>query len=325
MRNKRGIAVEQLMFLIVTVLVIVIVVLGLFWFRSGGAGNFFSFIPGFNDTKSIVTDSEVFRYDIGENKVEYYDGVQGVDFETLIVNEKKIDSTDLYWAFRDFFYQERDQPKFSYMYPISILYDDEEDKSYYSKDFLSKISDVKFMASETNIYSSPIIVRGVTSNWYLVTRGEVVSVVRLKTEGDLNNLDFGLFFVDLSNNLYYWQVENTKFWENKYTSLRYTGSGEGSNIGSKIDWVVGAYKNTYPINAEDAPKILGLPDMEDYDKTRDLVDKMIRYRDSILKKPMRLVLEGEFKYYCLEKTSIQDKHYLVVDLSKEVDNDAECY
>jgi len=81
------------------VAVVVIVIVGIsFWF-SEKAIPFAEYLPGFNQSKPLLIDQELFRYTIMDGKVQFYDGNKWDDFPEngVEINGKTIN----YWVLRD--------------------------------------------------------------------------------------------------------------------------------------------------------------------------------------------------------------------------------
>lgn len=82
---------------VIAAFVLVIVILGIWMFYSGKLP-FFEGLPGFNQTKQGVADLEIFRYQILNDNLQYYDGTTWVDFkagQTIEVNGKKIEESSI--------------------------------------------------------------------------------------------------------------------------------------------------------------------------------------------------------------------------------------
>ena len=99
--NKRGeeqsTSTGAIIAAVIAVVVLVIVILSI-WLFSSGKLPFFGSLPSFNQTKPLVTDVEIFRYQILSDKLQYYDGTRWNDFKsdtTIEANGKKIEYNTL--------------------------------------------------------------------------------------------------------------------------------------------------------------------------------------------------------------------------------------
>lgn len=94
-KAQGGFTTKELVVAIAAVFVLVIVLIGVIGYLSNGV-SFFKWLPGFNESSGgPVTgggESMVFRYNLNEDKVEYYNGVQGIvysDSEVIKLGEGK--------------------------------------------------------------------------------------------------------------------------------------------------------------------------------------------------------------------------------------------
>lgn len=83
---------------VIAAVVLVIVVMALIYFFYGGGGKFFSYLPGFNDQKPLVVSSEVIRYNVGLDNLQFYDGTSWQNFpgdgKSPDFNGKKISNAE---------------------------------------------------------------------------------------------------------------------------------------------------------------------------------------------------------------------------------------
>ena len=91
--------------LIIAVLVLFIVL----WFMYGSGNTLLVklgiLVPSFNDTKPIARDIQVFRYQILDNNIKYYDGEEWLDFkEELELSDKRISKSEFINNFNEYYY-----------------------------------------------------------------------------------------------------------------------------------------------------------------------------------------------------------------------------
>ncbi len=107
---KGDVIISRLIGIVIAVVVLVIVLVGLFFFYSGKAFPFFQWLPDFKRNATVVEGSEIIRYDIIGDKVQYYDGTSWVDFSNdLKFGDKNLNYEVVRKGFSDYFYNGKRQ------------------------------------------------------------------------------------------------------------------------------------------------------------------------------------------------------------------------
>src|SRR3989338_619137 len=107
-KKAQGMAIGKLLGWIIAAVILVLVGMFIYYFYSGTANPFFQFLPNFGGQKA-VEGVQVLRYDIVNDKVEYYDGNKWIDFKqgAAELESKKVNYADALKNFQDYFYQSR--------------------------------------------------------------------------------------------------------------------------------------------------------------------------------------------------------------------------
>lgn len=118
MRNKKGqsesSSIGGIVAAVIAVVVLAIVIMALYSFFSGSGTNILRWLPSFNDTKPRVTNLEILSYNLKEDKVQFYDGSNWVDFKnqaSVKLNDKTVQYSASYNTFFDYYYGRRDSSK----------------------------------------------------------------------------------------------------------------------------------------------------------------------------------------------------------------------
>jgi len=105
MKKKGDIPVSYVIGAVIVVFVLVIVIFGLAKIFGFDIINFFRNLPDLNRTVTPDEGPEKLRYDLGNGKVQYYDGTQWVDFENdLGFSERIVNYDSLKKGFEDYLF-----------------------------------------------------------------------------------------------------------------------------------------------------------------------------------------------------------------------------
>lgn len=118
-KNKKGAGVEVITILAVVIAVLAIVGLGYYLQYSGNTKFLENILPNFGTEKPIIESIEVIRYDLYEDRVEYFDGEQWIAFTKgeKIFENKVVKEEGLKSDFRDNYYYD---PKIRESFAINI-------------------------------------------------------------------------------------------------------------------------------------------------------------------------------------------------------------
>lgn len=292
MKNKRGDVTQgKIIALVIGVFVLVLVSIFAYSFFTG-TNVFFKFIPTFNLSSSATGGLEIFRYDVPNNKLQYYDGASWNDFKlgtSLKINNKKISSDSLRSGIREFYETKSELPKERIWESFTKKY-----KKYRSDDSGSYNAELTY--DEANI----------TRFYYSDKTG------------------YGAVEVDITNVTQYQHVFTSSegFFEESNTY-----SKKPSNMGFLISFDDSIYSLDRRGYSSPTIQLIEKPNEDEI----EIKNKAIEWRDSILKNPVELCWdwveksdEPKCNSFCLDKISDSGKVYLWVDLSKPVSKSENC-
>lgn len=305
--NKKGdLSVEPIMIVALVVAFLALVGFGAYLHFSGKI-EFFKGLPGFNLTTEKQEQIQIVGYDIGEDKVQYYTGVEWLEIpeDGVSFGKKKIEKDDL----------RRDLVE-GYWYNLNLR----------NKDPIFSLEPFG------NIYTSPREIAVKIPSLKLV----IIYMVRgenfIPTTG-------GIFWSGIGNSI----TDKIADWVNwifgddtgaqRGRIAEYT---KGSVVGlllNRLDEQDSRVYGEFILNSDDSLKfskvtkfknegnierpILGdFANVLDDEVYEEIKREMISWRDSVLEKPVSV----EGKWYCVQKI----KGKLVVELNKEVGQNAKC-
>ncbi len=297
MKIKGDIRISHLIGGIVAIFVLVVVIWGLSSFFGGQAFAFFDFIPGFNRSVGKVVGIEILRYDIGNAKVEYYDGTRWNNLDReVFLGDKKVKYEDVKRNFESFYYgTKRENNLIEIEQSISLI----------------------GVLNLVNGYNNNVIkIDKNLEDWskslgVLSFKSFVIYVPAGIATGYNKNLD-----------VIFQRVGSVSCRECKSGDVRFQFMNRELSRGSPISFILGLGDQTKIMYA-DAKKLASI------DVKGDFLTRMFNYmkdwRNSVFKKPIGInyVLDesGVLQYFCSE---LRDKRYIVVELSKGVNSDATC-
>lgn len=107
--RKGEMVVSPIMIAIIAVFVLIISIIGVSMFGDKISG-FFKVIPSFNESLSGEKSSEVFRYVIPGERIDYYDGVSWKEFDGEVdVNGRILVKEEILNSFRGYYYRSNSQ------------------------------------------------------------------------------------------------------------------------------------------------------------------------------------------------------------------------
>lgn len=259
---------------------------------------FFKWIfPKFDDKKNI-TNIEIIRYDISNGEVKYYDGTNWYGFKDATLGNKKVNSNILRRDFERFYFEnEREKNSFElnqYYWNVMSL------TSAHNGDFIDA-RDLTFFQNFND--NGKVII--ISDEFYFPENSGI-------REGFRKDLEFSL---------------SKK--EGKYKSgdADFLIVFSDRKLGPGASFILGI-DNSLAVEYYDRNGRLQRRDRLSYyrsDLLKGIINSIKEWRDSVFKKPGVFefeIDEGEYKqYFC---TRVADNRYIVVDLSKGVDSDAEC-
>ncbi len=298
MNTKGDIRISYLIGGIVAIFVLFVVGFGAYSFFSGKAIPFFDFLPGFNRTVERVSGIEILRYDIIDEKVQYYDKAYWRDFEgEVFLGDKRVKYGDVKRDFERFYYESKREnnlieieQRFSLIGILDLV------NSYNNNIILidKNLQDwSRVLGSSLNLKSYKIYVPDGVSIGY--RRDLELSFARFGSIGcekcKSGDVEFQLMNKELSR-------------------------------GSPISFVLGL-DDTFSILYSDIKQLSKINVKEDL--LNRIFNGMMNWRESVFDKPIRISYSeddiGIVNHFCSE---LRDKRYIVVDLSKGVDIDKKC-
>jgi hypothetical protein len=107
-KRGEGLTTKELIYAVAAILILSVVAFGVVKYFQGHGIPLLNWLPGFNNTGDGGTDtgaSAVFRYNLGNGEVEYYDGVRGIpDFGDKEVNGGTVNSDTLKGDFYNLYF-----------------------------------------------------------------------------------------------------------------------------------------------------------------------------------------------------------------------------
>lgn len=293
MINKKG---DSTIYLIGGVIaVFVLLILFYFLFSEGGRFvNFFNFIPGFNKSIQGAKGVEIFRYDISNRGVEYYDGTKWIGFEKeggVKLQNYEVDYKRLKNDFEKYYYDfgKRDNkpiPLDQNLVNILTLV------NYYNKDTISE---------ENFDYLRTFNQLGVLSlkpyEFYVP-----------KEIGSGYNEDSGI------------SLQNTENLKDKLGEVSFILVNDNLR-GPGVSFIL-SLDNKFMITYFDSKSHYFIKEISFYGGTSSLLNifsSIKKWRDGIFDKPMYVgVIKG---HVCAKK---YDNKFIVIDLAKKVGEEEKC-
>ena len=281
------------------VIVLVIVIWGILP-RFDYANTIFKWLPNFGFDNKTVENLEIFRYDISNGNVMYYDGTNWNGFDgELRAGDKKVNYNTLKKNFENHYYFTKRGNAFEIEQGVSLIGVLNLVNSYNNNviEIEKNLEDSSKFLGALNLKSYEIYVPN-----------DIVS-------GDVKDLELALSHIGKIN------CEKCKIGD-----VRFQLMNRDMSRGSPINFVLGLDDRVSVLytlyNGDDKPnKILIKGDL----LTR-MFNYMKEWRNSVFSKPFRINYmtndDAEVtNHFCGQ---FGDNKYIIVDLSKGVDSDAKC-
>lgn len=359
MKDRRGEAdgISAFIVAIIAISVLSIVGLGYYLYQSDTIRNIDNLIPGFNLTQQEIEKFEIVRYDIVDDKVQWYDGTEWQEFQSdkIRLGSKSVSGNSLRNRFQNYWYGEREA--------ISIKeYRIPADSSRVFMFRESPCSERTLEPEVIRLEESPSdeLGRGYVKLG-LDNCGELAlsyndflhkatggSTEEAKEVGVIRAGTFDMFITDKLSSFSEIEKEKIMFLNGQnYVSVingGFSSLGYTSNCGYGMTSCLIYYENetllriSNPYSANEDKKLFGYPgslvnyvefsasDFEAYPKAKDLISVLSRWRDSIVKggnntRALNVNYDGGEVTVCVEKIG---NRYLWIDLREEVDGDGDC-
>jgi len=333
MSDKKGVAVGYLIAAIVAFFVLFVVLFGGLGGPSGlksVSDRILNFFPTFGGGEVSVEGVNILRYDIAEDKVQYYDGERWVDFEKqgeIKLRNKKLNYVDVRGEYKNYWYGgERSAPK------SLDLSTDEKIIIYPTKDYQTMVERrwlERAFANTVYNYHVPKL------------KVQILSIVGVPVDENSysQSIDWFRVLLTVSNSedasligalgsLIVKRSGNYLAFERGDVFVALVGQGTNNQIYGNF---VLTGDNVLKINRLDKSKIVSTGEIvlnnkfesvdnnaEPYMKIRNSI---VEWRDFVLKKPIEIkyvnVEDGSSMVgrYCLEK---KDNRYLIAYLDEEI-------
>ena len=293
--KKGEISIQQIVVAIIA-LVVLLVVFSSTGILFGREINIFKLLPNFGADNKTVENVEIFRYDISNGNVMYYDGTSWSEFSGEIrAGDKKVNYSELKKNFENQYYGKRENDIMEIeqgLFLISVL-------------------------TSVNSHNNNIIEIDKnledTSKFLGALNLKIYEVYTLEEIASGYNKDLGFSFEKAGS----FRCEKCKIGDMRFQLMnRDMSRGSPISFVLNLDDSVGLYYS----DEEQFSKIVIKGDL----LTR-IFNHMKNWRDGVLKKPIgvnyMLDDSGVYQYFCGE---LRDKRYIIIDLSKGVDSDAKC-
>ena len=258
--------------------------------------NFFKLLPGFNNENKTFENLEIFRYDITNGDVMYFDGTNWNEFEgELRAGDKKVSYDKIRKDFENWYYFTKRSGVFEIEQGVSLV------------SFLNLVNgyNSNIVKIDKNLEDYSKILGALNLNIY-----EVYASSGIATGYDKN---VGFIFE---------KVGSASCSNCKIGDIRFQITNKDFSRGSPISFVLSLDNSFNILNS----------DNKQFDKIivkGDLLTRMFNFiknwRDIIFSKPIGVnyVIDdsGVFQYFCGKLT---DNRYFIIDLNKGVDSDATC-